>query len=68
MDLKLTPSSLEVAIPRYFLEEDKKKLDERNDLVEKMLIDTHETAEPEEEVYEDNPKLNIDAEAAIRLI
>jgi len=34
MDLKLTPDSLEVPIPRYFRrEEDFRKLDERNQIV-----------------------------------
>jgi hypothetical protein len=34
MDLKLTPDSLEVPIPRYFRrEEDYRKLDERNQIV-----------------------------------
>lgn len=34
MDLKLTPDCLDIPIPRYFREEDKKRLDERNLLLD----------------------------------
>ncbi len=33
MDLKMTPKCLEVPIPRYFVEEDRKRLDERNSMI-----------------------------------
>ena len=40
MDLKLTPESLEVPVPRYFRgEEDRKRLDERNQIIDKLLVD-----------------------------
>lgn len=43
MDLKLTPRCLEVPIPRYFAEEDRKRLDERNGLVKKLMLELHDT-------------------------
>lgn len=53
-DLKLTPDHLEVPIPRYFRKEtDKERLDERNQIIDKMLIEFHETCEPEEIIYEE---------------
>lgn len=46
MDLKLTPDCLDVPIPRYFREEDKKRLDERNQLLDQLLMDYTETMDP----------------------
>jgi hypothetical protein len=69
MDLKLTPDSLEVPIPRYFKrEEDFRRLDERNQLVDKLLIDFHETSAPEEEVIIDRPMLEVNIEIMICLL
>ena len=54
MDLKLTPDSLEVPIPRYFKKEENiQSLEERNQIVDKLLVDFHDSNQPEEEVWED---------------
>jgi hypothetical protein len=47
-DLKLTPDHLEVPIPRYFKKEtDKERLDERNQMLDKALVEA-ELGQPEE--------------------
>lgn len=48
MDLKLTPKCLEVPIPRFFREDDRRRIEERDTLVSELLQEFHETAEPEE--------------------
>ena len=60
MDLKLTPESLEVPVPRYFRRDDPDKvLTERNQIIDKMLVEFHDTNAPEEEVVEDRDLLEI---------
>jgi len=38
MDLKLSPDILEVKIPKYFLEQEKERRDERNQLIDRQLL------------------------------
>lgn len=49
MDLKLTPDCIDLPIPRYFREEEKRRLDERNFLIDELLLEYHDTKEPEVE-------------------
>jgi len=49
MDLKLTPDCLDIPIPRFFREEDKKRLEERDQLLDQLLLDYTDTNEPQEE-------------------
>lgn len=55
MDLKLLPTHLEISIPRYFREDDKQRILERDTLMDTLLMEFHDTKNPEEEVYEDKP-------------
>lgn len=68
MDLKLTPDCLDIPIPRYFREEDKKRLDERNQLLDQLLMEYTESMEPQEEMYEDSSTMQADVDTAIRII
>ncbi|KAL4506963.1 hypothetical protein ABPG72_001384 [Tetrahymena utriculariae] len=68
MDLKLTPDCLDIPIPRYFREEDKKRLDERNQILDALLLEYTDTNEPQEEQYEDSNTLQADMDTAIRII
>jgi IQ and AAA domain-containing protein len=58
MDLKLTPDCIDLPIPRYFREEEKRRLDERNFLIDELLLEYHDTKEPEVEQWEDRPLIN----------
>ena len=68
MDLKLSPDILEVKIPKYFLEQEKERRDERNQLIDRQLLQFQETCEPEEEVIQDRSKLDANLTTAIRII
>jgi hypothetical protein len=68
MDLKLTPKCLDVPIPRYFVEEDRKRLDERNGMIKQMMIEFHDTCEPEQEVIMDSMQLETNSQTAVRII
>lgn len=43
MDLKLMPDCIEVPIPRFCKEDEKSKLDERNAIVDQLLVDYQDT-------------------------
>ena len=47
MDLKLTPDCIDIPIPRYFSEDEKKRLDVRNYMIDDLMIEYHDTKEPE---------------------
>lgn len=47
MDFKVTPDALEVPIPRYARELDLKRLQERDQLLDNLLIEYTQTAKPE---------------------
>jgi len=68
MDLKLTPDCLDIPIPRFFREEDKKRLEERDQLLDQLLLDYTDTNEPQEEQYEDSNSMQADMDTAIRII
>ena len=69
MDLKLLPNSLEYPLPHYFREDDpNKKREERNQAIDKLLVQFQETSLPEEEVLEDKFILEANLETAIRII
>eukprot|EP00825_Cyclidium_porcatum_P036878 TRINITY_DN3980_c0_g1_i10.p1 TRINITY_DN3980_c0_g1~~TRINITY_DN3980_c0_g1_i10.p1 ORF type:complete len:316 (+),score=74.51 TRINITY_DN3980_c0_g1_i10:76-1023(+) len=67
MDLKLMPTNLEIQIPRYFREEDKQRIQERNQMLDSFLLEFHETKNPEEEVFEEK-SLVMDRQLAIDII
>ena len=69
MDLKLLPNNLEFPLPHYFREDDpNKKREERNQAIDKLLVQFHESSLPEEEVLEDKFVLEANLETAIRII
>lgn len=69
MDLKLPVDSIEFILPRYFKEEDpNKQRDERNQAIDKLLVQFHDTSLPEEEVIEYKAVLEANPETAIRII
>lgn len=69
MDLKLLPNNLEFALPFYFREDDPNKTrEERNQAIDKLLVQFHETSLPEEEVLEDKFVLEANLETAVRII
>jgi len=47
MDLKLTPDCIDIPIPRYFREDEKKRLDVRNYMIDDLMMEYHDTKEPE---------------------
>lgn len=56
MDLKLLPDCIEVPIPRlprYTNEEQKKKIETRDYIVDQLLQDMRDTNMPEEEIYQE---------------
>ena len=68
MDLKLTPDCIEIPIPRYFREDDKKRIDERNFLIDELLMEYHDTKEPEVEEFEDRFMLQQDIDVALQIL
>ena len=60
-------SSLEVSLPRFFRDEFIKQREYRNQMLDKLLMQFHETNMPEEEVYDDKPVLDT-VEKAVRYI
>lgn len=68
LDLKLTDTALEVPIPRYFKADEKQRLDERDQIHEKLLTQFFGHALPEEEVIQDNYTYDFNLETAIRII
>jgi len=69
MDLKLLPNNLELDLPTYFREDDPNKVrEERNQAIDKLLVQFQETSLPEEEVLEDKFVLEANLETAIRII
>jgi len=68
MELKLTPRVLEVPVPRYFREDRKDKIEERDQLVIQFLEDYHGTAAPEEEVLDDRCVIETTSETTVRII
>ncbi|XP_054836723.1 dynein regulatory complex protein 11 [Eublepharis macularius] len=62
-DLKLSPDSIDIPIPRYFIKEKLKALKERERILAQMLLDAG--------LYDDEPKKSVKAmvmEEAVRLI
>lgn len=47
MDLKLTPKVLEVPVPRYFREDRRQKIEERDQMMLQFMEDYHGTTQPE---------------------
>lgn len=68
MNMKLTPKFLEIPMPRYFKEEGKKQVDERNKLIGEFMQEHHGTTFPEEEQFVENLVLDTSMDMAIRLI
>lgn len=69
MDLKLLPNNIEFPLPTYFKEDDPNKArEERNQAIDKLLVQFRETSLPEEEVLEDKFVLEANLETAIRII
>lgn len=69
MDLKVLPKELEFQLPTYFREDDPNKArEERNQAIDKLLVQFHETSLPEEEVLEDKFVLEANLETAVRII
>jgi hypothetical protein len=68
MEQKLTPTVLDIPIPRYFKEENQREQDKRNQLVDKLLMQFHDTNMPEEEIIEERSSLDANLETAIRII
>ena len=66
MDLKLLPDNLEFILPHFFREI--KTRDERNQAIDKLLIQFHDTNQPEEEVVDFKFVLEANLETAIRII
>eukprot|EP00667_Euglena_gracilis_P002013 EG_transcript_2015 len=67
VDLKLTPDVLEIPIPRYFLEERKRELEERSKLLNALLQQYGHQQVVKEELLEE-PLLPITQEQAIALV
>lgn len=67
-DLKLDFDAVEVPLPRYFRDDKTQAREERNQLIDKFLLQFHGTAEPEEEVLEEKSLLDGNLEYAIRTI
>lgn len=69
MDLKLLPNNIEFPLPSYFKEDDPNKArEERNQAIDKLMVQFRETSLPEEEVLEDKFVLEANLETAIRII
>lgn len=68
MNLKLTPKHLEIPMPRYFREEGKKQVEDRNKAIEELMQEHHGTTFPEEEEFVENLVLDTSMDMAIRLI
>jgi hypothetical protein len=68
LDLKLTPASLELHLPRFFRETSEESILKRNQLLDKLLIQFHENAEPEGEELIEKSKLDAAFETAVRII
>ena len=68
MELKLTPKVLEVPVPRYFKEDRKDKIEERDQLVIQFMEDYHGTTAPEEEVLDDRCVIETTTETTVRII
>jgi hypothetical protein len=68
MDLKLTPRVLEIPVPRYFREDRREKIEERDQLMLQYMDEYHGTTSPEEEVLDDTCALEANQETAVRII
>lgn len=69
MDLKLLPKEIEFKLPSYFREDDENKTrEERNQAIDKLLAQFHDTSMPEEEVFEEKFVLEANMETAIRIL
>jgi len=68
IELKLSPKCLEIPVPRCYKEDNFVERDKRNQMVEKLLVQFHDTSMPEEEVIEERLALDADIETAIRII
>ncbi|EGR34503.1 hypothetical protein IMG5_009390 [Ichthyophthirius multifiliis] len=51
---KLTPQALHIPIPRHMVEENQEERNKRNQLIEKLMMNYHETTAAEEEQFVDN--------------
>lgn len=69
VDLKKTPDCLEIPVPRFFKEVERKRLDERDQLVTTLMKDLAPHGDsPEVEVYASLVPVIQDLETAIRII
>jgi hypothetical protein len=46
MDMKLTTDALEIPIPRYFKEQDAIRIEKRNNMLDRFMLEYHDTTEP----------------------
>lgn len=67
-EMKVTPQVLDLTVPRYIKEQDIQDRDKRNQMVDKLLVQFHDTSAPEEEVIEERSALDANKETAIRII
>lgn len=68
MDLKTDPRELEIPIPRYFLEDNRRDMERRKQLIDKLLIQFFGSDEPEEDEIEDPYYLDLNLDTALRCI
>ena len=58
MEQKVTPRVLDIPVPRYFREDNQRDRDKRNQMIDKLLLQFHDTNMPEEEVIEERSALD----------
>jgi len=68
IDLKLSEDALEIPVPSFYSKDFDRRIDERNQLVDKFMKTFHGHTLPEEEIIEDQFVPDLDVEKAIWII